>query len=199
MFSVYTLAVCVCCVSAHGQGPHTPCVKCTSACLCVLRVCAHVSLGSPESHLSHHPFPLRFLLLLCKQPVVLNCHLGSQTRIFAPDGVGRGSQATLSISFPGMEADLGPRAKAREASSHPWPDKELALWPPLPCAELDRREGKRKSQTWKLGVRGQLECGPYPFGMARWRDQGLGLCLSTRFHPPNKPQRPDSKSAASVI
>lgn len=181
MFSAYTLAVCVLCVCPWA-GPPYPMCRVHICLLCVLRACAHVSLGSPETHLARHPFLLRFLLLLCKQPVVLNCHLGSQTRIFAPDGVGRGSQATLSISFPGMETDLGPRAKAK---SHPWLGKELALWPPLPCAELDRREGKRKSQIWKLGVRGQLECGPYPFGMARWRDQGLGLCLSTRFHPPN--------------
>lgn len=175
-----THLLCVCLPVGRAPVPHVSSARLPA--VCFESLCARVPLGSPETHLAHHPFPLRFLLLLCKQPVVLNCHLGSRPRIFAPGGVGRGSQATLSISFPGMETDLGPRAKAK---SHPWPGKELALWPPLPCAELDRREGKRKSQIWKLGVRGQLECGPYPFGMARWRDQGLGRCLSTRFHPPN--------------
>ena len=46
---------------------------------------------------------------------------------------------------------------------------------------------------------GELEAGPSPSGVARQRDQGLGLCLSASFHPPNKLQRLDSKSAAGVI
>lgn len=80
------LCVCV----TRGQGPHPPCHVRICLLVCVENLSARLP-RSPESHLSHHPFPLHFLLLLCKQPVAVNCHLGSQIRIFAPDGVGRGS------------------------------------------------------------------------------------------------------------
>lgn len=49
-----------------------------------------------------------------------------------------------------------------------------------------------------VGVQGgPLEGGPYPFDVAKQRDQDPGLCLSARFGPPNKLRKPDSKSAAS--
>lgn len=140
MFSACALAVGVCHVSPRTGLPQPLSRAHLSVCLRVERVCVHVSLGSPESHLSHHPFPLHFLLLLFKQPTMPNCHPGSQPRIFAPNGVGRGSQVTPSISFPGMETDLEPRAKAREVFSRPRPDKDLPLWPPLPW--LSWTEGK---------------------------------------------------------
>lgn len=71
-------------------GAPIPRIKCRSACLCVLRICAHVS-----STLLRVTFPIILshfaFAFSCEAAVVLNCHLGSQIRIFAPDGVGRAS------------------------------------------------------------------------------------------------------------
>ena len=145
---VYTCCVCVCvaCVpTKRAPEPASRVQVCVLVCLDSVRVL--VSLGSPESHLPHHAFPRSFLLL--KQPVLLNCHQGSQNCVFARDGVGRGSQMTPSISF-WDGADLDPRAKAREASSCPWPDQELPLRLPLPWPELMAGKGNVSN----LGARG---------------------------------------------
>lgn len=133
-----------CCVCHPRTGPPSP-VKCRSACLCVENL-THVS-SSPESHLSHHPSPLRFLLLPCKQPAVVSCHLGSQIHVFAPDGVGRGLTDTINL-IPPMETDLEPRASKRCPPS--LVRQKLPLEPPLPWAEPDpkRRKGMFKSGSW---------------------------------------------------
>lgn len=139
--------------------------------------------------LSHVAFPF-----FPSSPVVPNCHLGSQTRISAPGGVGQGNESFSLI--PQHRDRPGTKGKTGEASSHPWPDKEP---PPVPWAEWNPGKERGNFQTWKPGLRGQPEGGPYPFSVARWRDHGLGLCLSASFHPANKLQTPDSPSAASMI
>lgn len=90
-------------------------------------------------------FPFRFLL--SKQPVVLNCHQGSQNCVFALDGGEGGANDAISL-LPGWR-DLEPRAKVREAFCHPLWGKELPLQPLLPLAE--RRQGEGKSQIWESG------------------------------------------------
>lgn len=95
---------------------------------------------------------------------------------------------TPSVSFQDR-ADLEPRAKAREAS-HPWSAKELPLQPPLPG--LSQQKGEGKSQIWEPGDP-QFKGIPHPKGPRPWP-------LFIRKVPsPYKLQRPDSKSAVSVI
>ena len=139
VFSAYRLAVCIFGTSDNEKGLVARVLGAElQAPVFGERVCVHVSPGPPESHLPHPAFPLCFLL--SKQPVVLNCHQGSQNCIFTLDG-GGGEQMTPSVSF-WDGADLEPRAKAREASCHPRPGKEPPLRPLLPLAELMARRGK---------------------------------------------------------
>lgn len=94
---------------------------------------------------------------------------------------------TPSVSF-WDGADLEPRAKVREAFCHPLWGKEPPLRPLLPLAE--RRQGEGKSQIWEPGGPhwpGQVE-GPRPWPL-----------FIHKVPSPNKLQRLDSKSAASVI
>lgn len=103
-------------------------------------------------------------------------------------GWGGREQMTPSVSFQDR-ADLEPRAKAREAS-HPWSAKELPLQPPLPG--LSQQKGEGKSQIWEPGDP-QFKGIPHPKGPRPWP-------LFIRKVPsPYKLQRPDSKSAVSVI
>lgn len=71
---------------------------------------------------------------------------GEPDCLFALDEVEVGSQMAPSVSCWDA-ADLDPRAKAREASSCPWPDKELPFQRLYPG--LSRWQGKGKSQIWE--------------------------------------------------
>lgn len=140
VFSVCILAVCVCCMSAHGKGHHNPRTKCISSC-CRLRVCVYVSLISSES-LSLSFFPTS---LSSPFQAASGTKLSPQEpeHIFAQDGVERGTDYIISLTLL-MEADLEPRAKARSlllslARPRTAPSDTSAL------AEPDRKE--RESPT----------------------------------------------------
>lgn len=137
-------------------------------------------LGSPESQLPRHPFPLCFLFLFFKQPVVPNCHQGSQNHIFALHGVGRGSHMTPSISFLGWRQTWNQGRKPERPPPAPGQSKNCPAGHLYPRLSWTGRKGKVPN----LGPRGApTSRQPPSLWSSRWKDQSLGLCLSTSFHP----------------
>lgn len=100
--------------------------------------------------------------------------LGSQIRIFAPDGVGKRELTDTINLIPPMETDLEPRAKSQRCPPV-LVDKKLPLGEPqLPWAEPDQ---EKERDVPNLEAGGGVSGGGWkpalPSGMAERRDRAL--------------------------